>query len=186
MTHKKEPTHNSYSLLTTLLPFFSLVLLGVVIWSYYNLVVGSIITITSVAYLFLKKYYSTKPIDDLLKRIFSNKTSVIVFCSVLIFISMIIIVHKEFHIFSNNLPKISQRFNGTVWDEENEPLNGVIVFLPELDIYDTTDNNGKFSFPISDTNLVTVSLIAQKEGYKTYEAEGSVENPNYNFNMIKK
>lgn len=186
MKSKKEATQKSESSVTTALLFFTLVLFGTVVYIYYNGLTIPIITIGSAVYLLLKKYLPIKPIDNFLNRIFGSKIIVSFICGIFIMISAFIIAQKEFSIFSNDQSFQAQKFNGIVWDEQNEPLNNVIVYLPELNIYDTTDILGRFSFNISDSNFTVITFIAQKEGYKTYEAEGSVGNPNYNFNMIKK
>ena len=39
-------------------------------------------------------------------------------------------------------------FAGIIWDENNEPIDSVIVFLPEYNLNDTTTNFGKFEFQI--------------------------------------
>ena len=166
--------------------FLNLIFLGLVLLIYWNVIVGIVIFVISLAYRFINKYLSTAPIDDSIKKIFKNKIFLIVLCLILFFSAVSIIFFNEINRFPINASQKNISFNGIIWDEQNEPLNGVVVFLPELSIYDTTDKLGKFSFIISDTTLITVSLVAQKEGFKTYEAEGSIGNPNYNFIMIKK
>ena len=60
-------------------------------------------------------------------------------------------------------------FAGIIWNENNEPLESVIVFLPEYNKYDTTNDFGKFEFYIQSDNEITVSIIAKKDGYHTYD-----------------
>ena len=181
-----QTNNTSHSLSLTLFLFFSLILFCFVLLIYWNVIVGALFIVVPTAYYFIKKYFSTKQVDELIKQIFHAKKSILVFSIILYLISLIIITINEFDIFSKGQQVKNKNFSGIVWDEMNEPLTGVILFLPELNFYDTTDSQGRFSFIISDTTLTLVSFIAQKDGYRIYEADGSVGNPNYNFNMIKK
>lgn len=182
----KKTSPATVSGLLPIILFLNLIFFGLVLLIYWNVIVGIIIFVISLAYRFINKYLSTAPIDDSIKKVFKSKKFLMVLCLILFFSALSVILFNEIDIFSKISPQKNISFSGIIWDEQNEPLNGVIVSLPELSIYDTTDKLGKFSFIITDTNFVTVSLVAQKEGYKTYEAEGSIGNPNYNFNMIKK
>jgi len=181
---KKDSTSLSLSL--TLFLFCSLTLFGFVLFIYWNVVVGVLFLVIPTAYYFIKKYISTRPVDELIKNLFGTKKSVLIFSITLVLFSIAIIAVYEIDIFTKNQIIRNNKFGGVVWDNDSEPLSKVVKFLPELNLADTTDNQGRFSFIILDTNLTTISFIAQKNGYKTYEAEGSIGNRYYNFNMTKR
>lgn len=186
LTNSSSDQSNTTSLSFTLLLFCSLIFFGFVLLFYWNVVVGLLFIVVPTAYYFIKKYISIKPVDDLIKNFFSTNKSVTIFSIALVLISIVIITVNETDVFSKNQMTRNNNFSGMVWDEESEPLSEVIIFLPELNLFDTTDHQGRFSFVIHDTTSKSISFIARKEGYKTYEADGSVGNPNYNFNLIKK
>lgn len=176
----------SLSLTLTLFLFCSLTLLGFVLFFYWNVVIGVLFIVIPTAYYFIKRYISTRPVDELIKNLFSTKISVLVFSITLVLFSIAIITVNEIDVFPKHQVIRNNKFRGTVWDNESGPLSKVVIILPELNLIDTTDSKGRFSFTILDKTLKSVSFFARKKGYKIYEAEGSVGNPNYNFNMIKK
>ncbi len=53
--------------------------------------------------------------------------------------------------YDNTEKAVIRYFSGLVWDEDGEPLHQVVIFLPELNLADTTSNQGRFVFNIFDT-----------------------------------
>jgi hypothetical protein len=129
-----------------------------------------------------KKFGDTDDIDKFASKIFNSslKTKLIL-STIFIVLSVLIFIDDQ-----NSIEDVTRSFAGVVWDSEGEPLSKVEIILPELNLIDTTDDKGRFAFAIADTNLITISLVAKKEGYNTYDAEGSVGNLYYNFVMVKR
>ncbi len=174
---------------TSLLSLFlisSLIFFGLTLYLYFNKVSGGLIIIVPIVYQLLKKRVSTKPIDELLNKIFNSGKLILTLSILLCLIGLVIIITNENNMLFKEKNIIERKFGGIIWDEGNEALSDVIITIPELNLLDTTDIFGRFSFVIKDTNLISVSVIAQKEGYYTYEAEGSVGNTSYNFSMKEK
>jgi hypothetical protein len=181
---KKDSTSLSLSL--TLFLFCVLALFGFVLFFYWNVVVGVLFIVIPTAYYIIKKYISTRPVDELIKNLFGSKKSVLVFSITLVLFSIAIIAVNEIDIFPKNQMIRNNKFGGVVWDNESEPLSKVVIIIPELNLIDTTDNQGKFLFNDLDTSYSTIAVIATKVGYHTYEGEGSIGNSNFNFILRKK
>jgi len=144
------------------------------------------IVIWGVVYNLNKKFGDTEDIDFFPKKIFAlNIKPKLILSIILIFLSILLFLFYDTQN-DNTANKKGGVFAGTVFNENNEPVDSVIILLQELDILDTTDNYGRFNFGNLDTSYNSISVIAYKIGYKTYEAEGSIGNNNYNFTMTKK
>ena len=59
--------------------------------------------------------------------------------------------------------QVKHRLNGTVINEEGEPLSFVNVIVKGTNIGTITDDNGKFEIPVSENSIVVVSLLGFKE-----------------------
>ena len=81
---------------------------------------------------------------------------------------------------------VQQALAGVIWDEGQEPLPGVEVVLPELNLTTMTDRNGAFAFQVKDQKQRTVDFIARKDGYKTHNADATLGNTSMNFVMRRK
>jgi CarboxypepD_reg-like domain len=75
---------------------------------------------------------------------------------------------------------------GSIRNETNDPLPGVQVSLPRFNLTKTTDSLGQFQFEVTASGQETVALLAQKLGYKTYEADVTLGNTSLGFAMRKK
>ena len=64
-----------------------------------------------------------------------------------------------------------QTLEGSIRDEEGNPIPGVQVSLTNIDMAVTTNQYGRFEFQIKAPSDTWVELVAQKEGYKTYKAD---------------
>ncbi|MBK8944374.1 MAG: hypothetical protein IPM32_03790 [Ignavibacteriae bacterium] len=76
-------------------------------------------------------------------------------------------------------------FSGIIYDQNGEPIDSVIVFLPEYNKFDTTDNFGKYEFKVQGNKEITININAKKKGYYTYDSDGTLGNRSYNF-ILKK
>ncbi|MCP5063666.1 MAG: hypothetical protein GY936_14560 [Ignavibacteriae bacterium] len=66
-------------------------------------------------------------------------------------------------------------FAGIIWDENNQPVDSVLVFLPEYNIIDTTTILGKFEFQIESEKEISINIIAKKKGYHTHDSDGTIK-----------
>jgi hypothetical protein len=171
--------------LVNLYLFAAQVILISILLLYYTWI-GLVFTAIAITYKLFKEIFSSNDIIIFIKGLLQKR-------SIKIFLIILMLTTSVFLFILNNLNNIKKTervnpryFGGLVWDVESEPLSGVIIFLPELNLIDTTDEKGRFSFTIADTNFITISLVAQKDGYDTYDAEGSVGNMYYNFVMLKR
>ena len=135
------------------------------------------------AYKFVNKHGAFGLLDEFFTKLLISPKNHFYLSIVIIILSLGIILINES---KDNIEIPIRDFAGIVWDENGEPLSNVIIVLPELNLKDTTDDLGMFSFFISNFEHPTVNLIAAKDGYESYEAEGTVGNKSYNFKMQKK
>ena len=182
----EEASNKSYPWHLILILFISLIFSGVALFIYFNKIIGGLLVFIPIALQIIKKYTSISPIDNLIKRMFKTNKTIYLLCIALISIGVIAIVVNESNNWGNEKISFINIFGGVIWDERNEPLSEVIIFLPELNLTDTTDSQGRFYFENVDTNYSSITFIAYKEGYSTYEGEGSVGNSNFNFILRKK
>jgi hypothetical protein len=82
--------------------------------------------------------------------------------------------------------EVTQNFRGIVWNEANEPLENVEVLLPEFGLSASTDKNGAFAFRVKAQRQRPVNVIARKEGYLTYDGDGTLGNTSFSFIMRRK
>ena len=78
---------------------------------------------------------------------------------------------------------MAQTLSGSIRDEANEPLRGAQVSLPKFDMTDITDRFGRFQFQVTAPHQAEVELMAQKEGYQTYEQYATLGNTGLSFTM---
>ena len=152
----------------------------------YYIWIGVVFTAIAITYRLFKEIFSSNDIVIFIKGLLQKR-------NVKIFLIVLMLTTSGLFILLNNLnnntktEKTNSRyFGGLVWNEKNEPLSNVVILLPELNLIDTTDMLGRFSFENLDTNYSTVSIIADKLGDATYEAEGSIGNTNFNFILRKR
>ncbi len=74
---------------------------------------------------------------------------------------------------------------GSVYSESGEPIREVKVSLPEFDKTVLTNSLGRFEMKLEAGHQATVELIAQKDGYKTYEQYATLGNKNISFTLRK-
>ncbi|NIR51755.1 TIR domain-containing protein [candidate division KSB1 bacterium] len=80
-----------------------------------------------------------------------------------------------------------QTLEGTVWDEDVEPLPGVIVFLSDYKMTDTTDTNGVYKFKVTNKpKEALVELVARKDGFQTQERGATLGNTSNDFTLRRK
>ncbi|MFO1429479.1 MAG: TIR domain-containing protein [Candidatus Competibacteraceae bacterium] len=76
---------------------------------------------------------------------------------------------------------------GSIRDEANEPVAGVMVALPALGISATTDAFGHFQLRIGKAlHQAQVELLARKDGYQTSEQYATLGNTQLSFTLRKK
>ena len=85
-----------------------------------------------------------------------------------------------------SIKEITQILAGEILDEEGNPLSEVVVQLPEFDISDKTDENGRFEFNVKAPKQSQVAFRAKKEGYKTVNLDPYLEDSFFNFKMKKR
>lgn len=78
-----------------------------------------------------------------------------------------------------------QTLVGAIRNESNDPLPGVQVSLPKFNRTTMTDPFGQFRFEVKASEQDTVALLAQKPGYRTYEADVTLGNSALGFTMRK-
>jgi len=81
---------------------------------------------------------------------------------------------------------ITQVLAGEIVDDRGKPLPGVTVELPEYEIHDETDENGKFRFEVNAPKQTQVAFRARKEGFETINLDPSLGDNFLNFKMGKK
>src|SRR5688572_3402521 len=64
--------------------------------------------------------------------------------------------------FIDTLPASKKRINGSVSDDNGNPLRGVSIYLKEKKIATLTDNNGLFSLPADSNETVIISATGSK------------------------
>ena len=170
--------------------FFTISLLVLLLTSYflYGWLYTSLIPIISLVYIIVEyleifknsKTTNFKSLGQFLKEKFKNNKFI---KNVVIIIWLLIVIMFLF----NSLPyknKI-EPFAGIIYGESGEPLDSVVVFLQEFNKSDTTNSFGKFEFNIESNNEKTINIIAKKDGYHTYDSDGTLGNRSYNF-ILKK
>jgi TIR domain len=79
-----------------------------------------------------------------------------------------------------------QELAGTVLDEATgEPLQGVIISLPDFDMIKTTEAAGHFQFRVTKERQARIKFTAQKNGYKSYTNYATLGNTDLRFPMEK-
>jgi len=79
-----------------------------------------------------------------------------------------------------------QQLSGTVLDEATgEPLQGVVISLPDFDMKKTTESNGHFQFRVTKEKQARIKFAAQKNGYKSYTNYATLGNTDLRFPMEK-
>lgn len=145
----------------------------------------SFLLISGTIYGLFKKFTTTAELDSIPQKVFNSKPLTKIYLSlILITVATMLIFIPTKAVVGQSLT--NNNFGGMIWDHENEPLTDVLVSLPELNLVDTTDVYGKFYFESLDTNFTSITIIAYKDGYHTFEGEGTIGNLYYNFNMTKK
>lgn len=171
-------------IITSIILFLTFLLLIFVLSIYCSYLAGIAVgIIPTVVIPLAKKYLTFGNLDEYIKKTLNRNNSKIILSTILFLTSVCIVF---FNSSNENIDLMEKEFAGMVWNENDEPLSNVIVVLPELNLKDTTDDLGMFRFVINNFGQTTVSLIATKEGFETYEAEGSVGNKSYTFKMYKK
>ena len=79
-----------------------------------------------------------------------------------------------------------QTLAGVVWDDNNDPLSGVSVVLPEFNLKTVTDHHGMFKFEVKAKKQRSVNLVGSKLGFETYDADPTLGNTSLNFKMRRK
>ncbi len=80
----------------------------------------------------------------------------------------------------------TQILAGEILDERGNPLPEVVVQLPEFNISDKTDENGRFEFNVKASKQAQVAFRAKKEGYKTVNRDPYLGDSFFNFRMKKR
>jgi hypothetical protein len=80
------------------------------------------------------------------------------------------------------LPLIEQKLCGALWYKE-EPLQGVVVTIQELNQQTQTDTQGRFCFTIKAVKEDKVRLMLQKEGFETLLEDATLGNVNLAYKM---
>jgi hypothetical protein len=77
-----------------------------------------------------------------------------------------------------------QSFSGFVQDDRGDPLPGVTIIAPTLNIpSQTTDLRGRFSFQVDLPAGTNFRLIAQKRGFETYTADPPSGDTTFNITL---
>ncbi len=77
-----------------------------------------------------------------------------------------------------------QRFSGFVQDDSGNPLPGVTLTAPTLNVPpQTTDSSGRFSFQVELPAGTNFRLIAQKSGFETYTADPPSGDTTFNISL---
>ncbi len=84
---------------------------------------------------------------------------------------------------SKKADKMIQPLSGFIRDGNNHPLPGVTVSLPQYGVTSITDDLGRFEFKVKAARQESVDLMAQKEGYLTYDAFATLGNKGFSFTM---
>ncbi len=82
--------------------------------------------------------------------------------------------------------EIIQVLAGEILDEHSNPLPGVEVQLPEFNISDKTDENGRFEFSVTASKESQVAFRAKKKGYETVNLDPYLGDSFFNFKMKKR
>lgn len=81
---------------------------------------------------------------------------------------------------------IEQPLAGMVLDEvTHEPLEGVVVSLPDFDMKRMTESDGSFRFRVTSGKQASIKFTAQKKGYKSYSNYATLGNQDLRFPMEK-
>ena len=77
-----------------------------------------------------------------------------------------------------------QPFSGFVQDDHGNPLSGVKVTAPSLNIQSQqTDSNGRFAFQVDLPSGTNFRLIAQKPGFETYTTDPPAGDTTFNITL---
>ena len=75
-----------------------------------------------------------------------------------------------------------QVLSGIIWNENNNPLSGVVAYLVDFNMTDTTDLYGKFEFKVINApKYELVQIICMKDGFITEDRKVMIGNPSLNF-----
>ena len=124
------------------------------------------------------------------KRLFEKwQTWVALVAGILTIISLLFIISKQIGDLFKSEEKsaeITQVLAGEILDEDGNPLQGVEVQLPEFDIFDKTDGNGRFELSVKASKQSQVTFRAKKEGYETVNLDPYLGDSFFNFKMKKR
>ena len=124
------------------------------------------------------------------KRLFEKwQTWVALVAGILTIISLSFIIPNQIgSLFKSEekIAEITQILSGEILDENGNPLQGVEVQLPEFNISDKTDENGRFEFNVKAPKQSQVAFRAKKVGYETVNLDPYLGDSFFNFKMKKK
>lgn len=124
------------------------------------------------------------------KKLFEKwQTWVALVAGILTIISLLFIIPKQIDsLFESegSIKEITQILAGEILDENGNPLQGVEVQLPEFNISDKTDGNGRFEFSVKAPKQSQVAFRAKKEGYETVNLDPYLGDSFFNFKMKKR
>lgn len=78
---------------------------------------------------------------------------------------------------------VDQSVAGTIFDEGDERLPGVLIKLPEFNQSVVSDENGRYQFSVKAHQTQQVELLAEKNGYESMERFVSSGNEHNDFTM---
>jgi pimeloyl-ACP methyl ester carboxylesterase len=92
-------------------------------------------------------------------------------------------VHAEPHLGASSTSAL-QVFSGFVQDDHGDPLPGVTIIAPTLNLPpQTTDASGRFSFQVDLATGTHFRLIFQKPGFETYTADPASGDTGFNITL---
>ncbi len=123
------------------------------------------------------------------KKLFEKwQTWVALVAGILTIITLSFIIPKQIaSLFKSegSTKEITQILAGEILDTDGNPLPDVVVQLPEFNITDKTDENGRFEFNVKAPKQAQVAFRAKKEGYKTVNRDPYLGDSFFNFRMKK-
>ena len=173
---------------------FSLFILFSLIWCFHGFLYTGVFPIIGLVYYLIEKFelfhqsQTTNEksltqfiIDKFKDDKFIYSVNIILWGLILIMISIQIFYNEEKESSVESIKTLS----GIIWNENNEPIDSVIVFLPEFNKYDTTNSFGKFEFHVQSDSEITINIIAKKEGFRTFDSDGTLGSTSYSI-ILKK
>ncbi len=123
------------------------------------------------------------------KKLFEKwQTWVALVAGILTIISLLFIIPRQIGgLFQpgKSSVEIIQVLAGEILDENGNPLPDVEVQLPEFNVTDKTDENGRFEFNVKATKQAQITFRAKKEGHKTVNLDPYLGDSFFNFKMEK-